>query len=160
MLCQNRQTMAQVALQGGASHIMFVDTDMIFPMNTLERLLKARKAFVAANCTTRAEPCVTVAHTLQGERLRSIGVAGLERVQHVGLAVALIRREVFEKTVPPHFLMDWIPQIKAYCGEDTYFCQKIQAAGFDCWVDHDLSHEVYHIGDREFGHRDVDYGDA
>lgn len=160
MLCQNREAMTKTAMQSGCSHILFIDSDMIFPANTLERLLDANKPFVAANCTTRAEPVETVAHTLDGKRLQSWGKSGLVKVQHVGLAVALIAREVLEPLRQPLFLMDWIPPLQAYCGEDVYFCQKVRQAGFDLWVDHDLSKEIFHIGDRYFGHKDAQDGNA
>ena len=36
-------------------------------------------------------------------------------------------------------------------GEDVYFCTMARVHGFEVWVDHDLSKEVTHIGQFEYG---------
>jgi hypothetical protein len=155
MIGASRQIMVKKGLQRGSSHFLFLDSDMSFPRDTLHRLLAHRKPFVAANCTTRVEPILPVAHDLAGNRLDSRGKTGLQKVQHVGMAVALIEAECFRKTKPPHFLMDWIPDVQNYCGEDVYCSQVLQAAGYDSWVDHDLSREIGHVGYRTYTHQDV-----
>jgi hypothetical protein len=155
MLSQMRENMVKKAMQSKATHVMFVDSDMDFPPNTLQRLLAAKKEYVAANCTTRVEPIMPVAHDLNGVRLSSKGKNGLQMVQHVGLAIALIEREVFERIRPPCFLMDWIPSMKAYCGEDVFFSTKVQELGYKVWVDHDLSREIRHVGHRSYGYTDL-----
>ena len=156
MLSSLRELMVKKALQSNTTHILFIDSDMKFPMDTVHRLLEHRKAFVAANCTTRAFPVETVAHDVDGEAIRSIGKTGLQEVQHVGLAVALIEVEVLKQLTPPLFLMDWIPPLKTYCGEDVYFCQKLSELGVRMWIDHDLSKRVKHVGTYEYGHDDVE----
>jgi hypothetical protein len=59
--------------------------------------------------------------------------------------------------------MDWIPQLKCYCGEDVYFCQKLVESGTDLWIDHELSRAVKHVGSYSYGHDDLteeSFGDA
>lgn len=155
MLSSLREIMVKKALQANASHILFIDSDMKFPMTTARRLLEHRKPFVAANCTTRAHPVVTVAHDMDGEAITSKGKHGLMKVQHVGLAVALIETEVLKALRQPLFLMDWIPSLRTYCGEDVYFCQKLVDAGVDLYIDHDLSRDIGHVGSYIYGHDDV-----
>jgi len=155
MLSQMRENLVKKAMQTKATHILFIDSDMEFPPHTLQKLVAARKPYVAANCTTRVEPVMPVAHDLDGVRLSSKGKTGLQKVQHVGLAISLIEREVFERIRPPLFLMDWIPDLKAYCGEDVFFSTKIQALGYDVWVDHDISQEIRHVGSRAYGYSDL-----
>jgi len=155
MLSFSRELSVKKALQSGATHVLFIDSDMTFPMNVANRLLEHKKSFVGANCTTRKFPVETVAHTLGGERLISTGKHGLEEVQHVGLAVVLIDLEPVKKLSQPLFLMDWIPELKAYCGEDVYFCQKLVAEGEKLYIDHDLSVKVCHVGSYKYGHEDV-----
>ena len=72
-------------------------------------------------------------------------------MQHVGLAVTLIEASAFMKLRPPLFLMDWIPDLNCYCGEDVYFCQKLSEAGVKLYVDHDVSQRIRHIGTQAFG---------
>ena len=45
--------------------------------------------------------------------------------------------------------------MKAYCGEDVYFCQKLVDAGARLYIDHDLSVQVQHIGSYSYGHEDL-----
>ena len=155
MLSQMRENLVKKAMVTKATHIMFIDADMEFPANTLQSLVAARKPYVAANCTTRVEPVMPVAHDLDGNRLSSKGKTGIQQVQHVGLAVSLIEREVFERIRPPCFLMDWIPAMKGYCGEDVYFASKIRELGYDVWVDHDISQAIRHVGSRSYGYSDL-----
>ena len=153
MLCAQREMLVKKALQSKhVTHILFVDSDMDFPMNLIHRLFVHDKVYIAANCTTRAEPPLPVAHDLAGNRLHSKGKSGLEQVTHVGLAVALIQTEPLKALRPPLFLMDWIPEQKTYCGEDVYFSQKLVEQGHEIWIDHDVSQQVKHIGTKAYTH--------
>jgi hypothetical protein len=41
-------------------------------------------------------------------------------------------------------------------GEDIYFCIKAKDAGFDTWVDHDLSKGIKHIGQYVYGWHNIE----
>jgi hypothetical protein len=41
-------------------------------------------------------------------------------------------------------------------GEDIYYCIRCNQAGYDIYIDHDLSKEVRHVGMLEFCHEHVD----
>jgi hypothetical protein len=155
MLSKNREDAVKAMMQRGQTHILFIDSDMILPQNTLRRLLSHDLPFVAANCTTREYPPQPTAIDFTGARVGSWGKTGLERVRQVGMAVALIRRDVFMQSEPPHFLMDWIPGAQSYCGEDIYFSQILSNLGVDVMIDHDLSNEVGHVGWTIFGQGQV-----
>ena len=151
MLVKSRHDIVLQAIKRDCTHVLFVDSDMQFPADTLQWLLAHGKDFVAVNATTRGFPVQHIAHDLQGKRVDSRKKYGLQKVQHVGLAVALVKVDVFKRMEPPLFMMEWIPGERTYCGEDVYFCVKAQAAGVDIYIDHDLSHEVFHIGRQAFG---------
>lgn len=156
MLSSSREKIVRQALKNKEyTHLMWVDSDMKVPMDTIHRLLAHDKDFVAANCTTRKPPIEPVAHGLDGKRMYSVGKKGLEEAQHVGLAVALVKLEPLKRLRPPLFLMDWIPDIDDYCGEDVYFTQKLRELGISLWVDHEVSLGVDHVGSRAYGHADV-----
>lgn len=137
------------------THLLFIDTDMEFPMNTVNRLLAHDKDVIACNCTTRVEPILPVAFGFDDKRIDSRGKTGVQKVRQVGAAVMLIRLDVARKLKPPFFMHEWIPEMQTYCGEDVYFCQLLQQAGVDVWIDHDLSREIRHIGTKAYGHNDV-----
>lgn len=151
MLVQSRHNLIVAALKDKCTHILSLDSDMTFPKDTFERLLMRDKEFVAVNATTRSYPVMHIAHDLEGRRLDSRKKYGVQKVQHVGMAVALLSTRMFSRISPPLFMMEWIPEMGSYCGEDVYFCAKVQDAGFDVWIDHDLSHEVGHLGAQHFG---------
>lgn len=75
---------------------------------------------------------------------------GLEPVEAIGFGVVLIEREVFEQTKFPWFEHAYDHDQQMATGEDVFFCEAAQAAGFPVLVDHDLSKEVRHCGNLEY----------
>lgn len=155
MLVRNRHEIVLKALKYDCTHLLFLDCDMKFPEDLVERLWSHDEDFVSANCTTRSFPTEPIAHGLDGERVSSLGKHGLEEVQHVGLAVSLIKTDVFKKMEPPLFQMEWIPDYMAYCGEDVYFCAKCNHAGVKVMIDHDVSQEIHHMGSYHYSYADI-----
>jgi len=146
-----RQSCVSVAQQVGASHILFLDSDMRFPEDTLERLLAADVDIVAANYVQRTMPEWWVARR-NGSTLSSVGRTGLEPVASVGCGVMLIRMTVFDRIRRrPWFSTPYDDAIHDHLGEDLYFCREAQGAGFEVWIDHDLSQAVRHQGMVELG---------
>jgi hypothetical protein len=159
MLVTARHRMTKEALKTGCTHILFIDSDMVFPDDTAQRLLAWEKPFVAANCTTRSFPVRPIAHDLKGHVISSKGKHGLQKVRQVGLAVALLETEMLKQMQPPLYMMDWIPDLQDYCGEDIYFSQLMAEHGIDTYVDHDLSQEIKHVGEYAFGYDDLNNSD-
>jgi hypothetical protein len=58
----------------------------------------------------------------------------------------LVKRHVYERIPQPHYIQEFIPSLNLEIGEDIYFCQQAQKAGFEVWCDQELSREVAHIG--------------
>jgi hypothetical protein len=136
---------------------------MRFPKTTIERLIAHDKPIVGVNATTRSIPVRSTAKNLEIDfekkenhwrAVSSKGKTGLEQVTAIGCGVMLVKKEVFEKTPRPWFWFEVLPGDKLL-GEDVYFCVKAHDAGFDCWVDHDLSNEIGHVGQYTFGWHDV-----
>ncbi len=145
------------ALRANCTHILFLDSDMIFPSDTLHRLARHRKPIVAANCSTRSEPVTPVAMGMDNKRVLSIGKEGLEQVRQVGTGIMLIDIDLFKKMQPPFFENQWCEQTRAYSGEDIYFVYKAKnELGVNVFVDHDLSVQIKHVGQRKYGHEDID----
>lgn len=155
MLPQLRHNLVVSALQAECTHILFLDSDMVFPKNLLNLLYAHEKDFVGANCTTRRFPCNTTAHALDGGLVYSLGKTGLEEVRQTGMAVALIKTDPITQLLPPLFSMEWIPELNAYCGEDVYFCAKLGDVGVKLYVDHEVSAKIKHVGTYAYGHADV-----
>lgn len=143
-----RQNLADNVLNSGASHLLFIDSDMRFPPDTVKRLLKADKDIIGANCRIRTAAGTTTRRLVEGkwEMLSSVGKTGYEQADVIGFGVTLIKTKVLQGLERPWFAMPWDVQSKNYVGEDVYFCLKAIDAGFKVWVDHDLSQQIGHIG--------------
>lgn len=149
-----RNDLVREALESECTHILFLDDDMMFPMNTFAAMLNADKDIIAANCVTKEFPPRTTANKIGGGKVYTTRKAtGLEEVESVGTAVMMTKREVFEALEKPYFDNEWIDaEENKFTGEDRYFCHKAREAGFKIWIDHDLSKEVKHIGEWFYSH--------
>lgn len=155
LIANQRQELVLEAMQAGCSHILFIDTDMRFPKDAVERLMAHDKPIVAANYATRRMPVKTVAFKTEGAWdcvYTTDDSVGLEPVSAVGMGLMLIKREVFEKLTLPWFIIGYSPKTAEFSGEDIFFCRQARKAGYDILIDHDLSKEVKHIGSFEFAH--------
>ena len=159
ILPSGRQDLVNSAMKFEASHILFLDSDMRFPQETLHMLLKHDVDIVAANYTTRKLPLVPVSQDLNRSRIDSRGKTGLQEIYHCGLGVSLIKTEVFKKMEKPYFMFGYVPETDKWVGEDVYFLHKARALGFKVWIDHDLTlgtkdgkgrPGVSHIGEYEY----------
>lgn len=136
-----RTQLVESSLKAGMSHVLFIDSDMNFPADSLERLLRRDVDIVGVNAPQRGNSKPTA---------RSNGLpchgSGLAEVDTIGFGLTMIRTDIFRKVPKPWFAMPWDGQ--KFVGEDVYFCARARARGFKIFVDHDL--KVGHIGDFVF----------
>lgn len=155
ILLRGRHALVELALQAGASHILWIDSDMVFPEDTLHRLAVMRKPVAAANCLRRMDPYTWTAVDENGKEIISSGRSGVQKVCKVGFGVTLMDLEIFRRSDPPFFQFEWItddPVTKRghYRGEDFYLFEKLRKEqDIYPFIDHDLSQEVGHIGEIE-----------
>ena len=162
-----RTQLVKNSIGKGATHILFVDTDMRFPAETLVRLLDHGKDIVACNCVTKRIPAVPTARldngTWEGEVLQppeqwTADMDELVEVWRVGTGVMLIRLDVFRKIEEPWFPIEFSEEHQLYRGEDWSFCQKAHDAGFKLYVDVPLSYSIQHQGMFNYSMEYVDLG--
>jgi GT2 family glycosyltransferase len=147
---QSRAALANAAIEAGATHLLWIDSDMRFPPDSLARLLNHDKPIVAANYTTRRPPYLPTAETKNGFLFTSPDSDGLVEVSHCGMGLMLVDTEVMRTIGEPFFAIGFNPKDKQYVGEDFYFCKKARDHGFKVYVDQGLSKEVRHVGEVEF----------
>jgi hypothetical protein len=158
------------AMQGKPTYILWLDSDMRFPKDTLVRLLSHKKAMVGANYPRRAVPAdyVAIKHSVtvdedgnkaDGELLQTLpDSTGIEECEAVGFGCVLTHAGVFHamakihppKEKGPFWFFEYLPDIPTHVGEDVYFCRLAREAGTTIYVDHDLSKDIRHIGSFEF----------
>ena len=156
LIADSRESLVEKSLLEGATHILFLDSDMNFPEDALHRLFFRNKPLVAANYVKRCLPTTPTAVTLLGNPLyTNDDSTGIDEVASAGFGVCLIRAEVFDAMPRPWFDTYWYTNEagkRLIIGEDVYFCKKAKHAGYTTYVDQDVSKEVTHIGTMEYIH--------
>lgn len=162
VLPKSRMMLVKDALEKGATHILFLDSDARFPKDTLDRLLAHDLDFVGCNAVRRALPCTPTASNGPGHPIWTTKDSyGLEEVHdHIGLHTALIKTDVFRKVEQPWFMTPWLVRQQEYQGEDVWFCHRAIDAGFRIWIDHDLSQHNRHSGNFDYSHQLAELGRA
>ena len=155
-----REGLAEEAVNSGATHLLWLDTDMRFPKDLPTRLAAHDKHVVACNYPTRKSPITSVAFDFMGSKrdrvLTREDSTGLEAVAAVGMGAMMVKAEVFTKINKPWFFIPYNPSTGRMMGEDIWFCQRAREAGYEVLIDHETSKEIRHIGTMEFSHDMVD----
>jgi hypothetical protein len=159
LIHMSREEMVATALLGGATHILFLDSDMTFPEDAFHRLFSRNEPLVAANYVKRCLPTLPNAVNMTKTALYTDDDStGLEQASSVGMGMCLIKSEVFDAMPRPWFDTYWFtdpdekPAKMRMIGEDVFFCHKATHAGHPLWIDHDLSKEIGHVGTFEYIH--------
>lgn len=143
----SRTWLVRTAREKGATHLLFVDSDMLFPTDTLERLLAHDKDIIGVEYNKRKFPLETVTAYFPDQPPKSdepykVGVAGT--------GVMLIKLSLFDN---PNLDKNWFSfgrnaKGENVIGEDGWFCNVARDAGYDVWVDPTI--KVLHLG--EYGY--------
>ena len=157
LIANQRAELCLDAMREKCTHVLFIDSDMRFPHDMIERLLQHDLDIVATNCARRRMPTGPTAQIYKDNGERELVYTmpestGLQEVGSVGMGVMLIKANVFAKLAEPWFETPWRHDKRGYIGEDVFFCKKAREAGFKIWIDHDVSKEIGHIGMFEFKH--------
>lgn len=138
----NRTSLVKDAIEVGATHLLFVDSDMQFPADALQRLLAHNKDIVGVDYNKRQFPLVPVFE--QPEKQDT-----LYKTKAIGTGLMLIKLSIFEKMKDQAwFNFGRNAEGETTLGEDVWFCMTAQDAGFEVWVDPTIT--VKHLG--EFGY--------
>jgi GT2 family glycosyltransferase len=139
-----RNNCVAAAQKIGATHALFLDTDMVFPCDVLKRLLRADKDIIGALYAARRPPFQAIGVPWEGVR----ETGGLHRMKIMPTGCLMIKMRVFEKLPKPWF--NTRVEGEQIMGEDVHFCERATMAGFEIWQDVALSREVGHIGEKIF----------
>lgn len=161
MIPKSRQELVQDAIKQNCTHVLFIDSDQIFPPNIAHRLAKWNKSVIGCNIATKSQGnSIPTARRAPAEGewwgghiIYSNKKQGIEQVWRVGFGVMMIKLSVFENLEFPWFNNEWVgPPVNDFLGEDWYFIAKMEKKGIPTYIDHGLSCEVGHIGKWIYDH--------
>ena len=136
------------AQQLDADYLLFIDADMEFPPDTLQRLLAHQKAIVGATYCKRSVPHTILGEVLGGGDIRER--TGLVEMATLPAGCLLIRTSVFSRLTKPYFRLPFDETSGLEESDDFTFCRRARTVGLGIWCDADLSKDVGHIGNKSF----------
>jgi len=131
----SREKIALKAIEQNCTHLLWIDSDMQFGPDALNRLLKHKKDIIAGLFFQKYQPYAPALSINDEHPIPK----KLTKVDWVGLGFTLINIEVFKNMPRPWFELDFNP--KHIVGEDILWCLKARKLGYDIWVDPNI-----HIG--------------
>lgn len=134
------------------THLFFIDSDTIPPVDAIERLLSHDKDVVSGltpilslhqvkNKWESYDNCFVAVEDKDGEKITHVvgRHTGLHEIFRCGASCLLIKREVFEKIQAPYFEFitneDNTLHVRS---EDINFCDKVHEAGMEIYADSDV----------------------
>jgi hypothetical protein len=158
---QARAWLVDDAIGWGADYLLWIDADHSFPADALFRLLSLNKAVVGANYPRRVRPTYPTALDAAGNLVwtteEKAAAGEVEEVGFLGLGFCLVSTPVIQTLKAkgkPLFTLAMTPDHK-FVGEDHYFCELVQRAGFAIHVDHALSWKIGHVARQELYNQDA-----
>ena len=146
-LSSSRTWLVKEAIKRGATHLLFVDSDMLFPADIVRRLLAHDKDIISVDYNKRIFPLKSVLL-----KMPDVEVSETEpyKVAIAGTGIMLIKLALF---ADPKMDKNWFSfgrnaEGENVIGEDGWFCNTARDAGYDVWVDPTI--KVFHLG--EYGY--------
>lgn len=130
----NRERIALKAIKENCTHLLFIDSDMTFPSDALNKLLKNTELDIVAGLFFSKYSPYDPAFTINDKKVIP---QKLVEVDWVGTAFTLINMKVFKKMPRPWFEYDFNP--KHIVGEDVLFCIKAKKLGYKVYVDPEVN---------------------
>lgn len=152
----SRNLIVEHALEIGYDYIMWIDSDMIIPKNTLIQLLSHDKDIVSGVYAYKLLPTAGQGRNAVAKRFKKdakdtyedISLSEIREserlmeIDGVGFGCVLTKVDVFKNIKKPWFR--YTPTM----GEDIYFCRKAQKAGYKVYLD--TSIKCGHVGSVNF----------
>ena len=145
-----RNAAAKMAVENGFDYLMFIDDDVVVPLDLFDKLHAAEKDIVAGWTIIRGWPFENMFFKFDDQKRNLTPMKDVERnsgildVDAVGFSTALIKMDLLKKIPPPWFVTG--PNNT----EDIYFCLKARQYVPNCTIAVDTSIETAHLLGPEF----------
>ena len=143
-----RNKMVDRAVASGSTHLLFVDSDISFPKDAVQKLIAQDKDVIGGMYNRREEGNLPTILMEEGDKLviPNDPPGKTFPVFATGTGFMLIKLASLEKVEYPYF---WFGVHKdRMLGEDAWFCRQVQKAGLTVWCDPNLG--IKHIGTKEY----------
>lgn len=141
-LMHQRNAQVKFFLSTEFSHLFLLDADCIPQPGTVERLLSHDLPLVGAPGRVfkfGAPWLMALDRAANGEYVQHTPQRGLQRVDAIGCAGMLIRRDVLEGLEKPWFRFRYDEEGLLVRGEDLDFCERVlEMPGGEVWADMDI----------------------
>ena len=148
-----RNKIVSKAMDEGYTHLMFIDSDMKFPRDGINRLIEQEKDVIGGLYFRRQIPHRPTINTLENHKIvvpYKFPKDKTFKVWSVATGFMLIDLKVAKKIKPPWF---GFGNYKGQSmGEDVYFCKKVNDHKFGVWVDPTI--KLGHVGEYVYTERD------
>jgi len=132
---------------------LFLDADMRFPADTPQRLMAHNKDIIGCTYVRRSAPFDCLGRTLTN---KPVEAKDLDLLEMAGLptGVLMIKSHVFHSLKRPYFFGPYREESAPGAndqfewGEDYGFCIKAREAGFQIWLDPQLSKSIGHVSEK------------
>jgi len=139
LIHDNRNKIVEKALEGDYTHLFFVDSDMVFKPDVLDKFVAADKDIIGAMYNRR---CGKLNETVVDTRYDNGLPNKPFRNFNAGTGCLLIKMDVFKRVPKPWFFFGTEQNPK---GEDIYFTEKARGLGVEVWIYPGL--DIKHTGE-------------
>jgi hypothetical protein len=152
LIANQRDELVKVAKEWSATHVMFIDSDIVFEPQHVIDLLEFDEPIVGAAYSKRLDPIIPTAwHEIDNwnsyVRLEEQTDSHIQ-VDAMALGFCLINVEVFDAIQKPWFILGY--RNGEYTGEDIEFFRNCNQNDIPVWLDVKTSLEIGHLGIKEF----------
>jgi len=133
-----RNNIVEKAMLMGATKLLMLDTDQVYPVDTITKLLKHKLPVVGGCIPRRYPPFDNVIMKVSDdhyEPLEDYKDGDLIECDATGGGCVMFDMSIFKKLPYPWFRFQKDPQTGMVIGEDIGLCQDLKAAGYKIYVD-------------------------
>lgn len=143
-----RNRIVQHALEKNCDYLFFIDADMVFPSDTLTKLLAHDLDFVNALAFRRTKPhypCIFNWNDTEKSYETVSYSGGLLEVDATGMPAVLIKTDIFKKMKEIWPNQPWYYYRDNVFSSDLTFCENARKLGYKIMIDTDL--KIGHLGE-------------
>lgn len=146
----NRNKIVAEAIKANATHLMFLDADMMFDPEAIYQLIEHQKDIIAGNYNVRRDPLSkgasgSTVKMMVDKQIVSLTELpkGLFQCYAAPTGFMLIRLDIFKKLKKPYFV-EWETPDGLHTTEDIEFCKRANTVNIKIYCDPEI--KIGHIG--------------